>query len=553
MIQGKEKIFDIALIEVGSGKDKNGDLSGINLVEACKRTLPLIATTWTDKTDVMYKAISAGAVDVLSKPISLQKLRNIFQHLVRKEYRVSNVKSNSDEARPSITEALSRGQTINMQRQATAKMPAPVGGERSAPSKVYRPGGNVGTFNQQIRKINNFQGSNNNNLKSSLVDTKTNLKKELAKTHSSSSIRSASNLSVLPTGTSKSGGMNVSALKSEHMKSDIISCDKRKKVDWSPDLHRRFVKAVEQLGIDNAIPSRILELMGVKTLTRHHIASHLQKYRKHRRNLASRGQDISTSVAVQWPPGRMNRQGNEDSKPTEPVRNDSGVSQSQSAPKRDSAVDTVKKPVKKKVPVPVKVSAKVNSGGKFDVKPSLDASKKEKKPVNTSQPSLQRSNVTTQSVPLGVNMPGLQGMGQPPPPNDSQFDFKFNSYPYTPTIRNAYISEGQMGTSDFGYNSQSPFWRNDNQPGREQSYFSSGRNTFGQMYSTPMFDPISAMRTDYYPQNDILEATIKDVLNSNELDSFPIGLKPPVMDSILEEAEQRGFHLDFPNLNQSPK
>jgi two-component response regulator ARR-B family len=47
-------------------------------------------------------------------------------------------------------------------------------------------------------------------------------------------------------------------------------------VDWTPELHRRFVQAVEQLGIDKAVPSRILEIMGIECLTRHNIASHLQ-------------------------------------------------------------------------------------------------------------------------------------------------------------------------------------------------------------------------------------------------------------------------------------
>ena len=47
-------------------------------------------------------------------------------------------------------------------------------------------------------------------------------------------------------------------------------------MDWTPDLHRRFVQAVEELGLDKAVPSRILELMGIDCLTRHNIASHLQ-------------------------------------------------------------------------------------------------------------------------------------------------------------------------------------------------------------------------------------------------------------------------------------
>lgn len=61
------------------------------------------------------------------------------------------------------------------------------------------------------------------------------------------------------------------------------------KVDWTPELHRRFVQAVEQLGLDKAVPSRILELMGNEyRLTRHNIASHLQKYRSHRKHLMAR-------------------------------------------------------------------------------------------------------------------------------------------------------------------------------------------------------------------------------------------------------------------------
>ncbi|CAI5473760.1 unnamed protein product [Closterium sp. Yama58-4] len=89
---------------------------------------------------------------------------------------------------------------------------------------------------------------------------------------------------------------------------------KKPKVDWTPELHRRFVQAVEQLGVDNAIPSRILELMGVKSLTRHNIASHLQKYRSHRRHLAARDAEAanwhtnrtpadSGASAGAWPAG----------------------------------------------------------------------------------------------------------------------------------------------------------------------------------------------------------------------------------------------------------
>lgn len=70
---------------------------------------------------------------------------------------------------------------------------------------------------------------------------------------------------------------------------------KRKvKVDWTPELHRRFVQAVEELGIDKAVPSRILEIMGIDCLTRHNVASHLQKYRSHWRHLLAREAEAAT-------------------------------------------------------------------------------------------------------------------------------------------------------------------------------------------------------------------------------------------------------------------
>ncbi|KAL6594798.1 hypothetical protein ACP70R_048247 [Stipagrostis hirtigluma subsp. patula] len=76
---------------------------------------------------------------------------------------------------------------------------------------------------------------------------------------------------------------------SRHKSSSKNSQGKKKaKVDWTPELHRRFVQAVEQLGIDKAVPSRILEIMGIDSLTRHNIASHLQKYRSHRKHMLAR-------------------------------------------------------------------------------------------------------------------------------------------------------------------------------------------------------------------------------------------------------------------------
>ncbi|XP_012847449.1 PREDICTED: probable transcription factor GLK1 isoform X2 [Erythranthe guttata] len=69
---------------------------------------------------------------------------------------------------------------------------------------------------------------------------------------------------------------------------------KKVKVDWTPELHKQFVQAVEQLGVDKAVPSKILELMGIDCLTRHNIASHLQKYRSHRKHMLAREAEAAT-------------------------------------------------------------------------------------------------------------------------------------------------------------------------------------------------------------------------------------------------------------------
>ncbi|KAM6572507.1 hypothetical protein CsatA_016587 [Cannabis sativa] len=84
------------------------------------------------------------------------------------------------------------------------------------------------------------------------------------------------------------GGKKSSSSTTAQSKNNNSQGKRKVKVDWTPELHRRFVQAVEQLGVDKAVPSRILELMGIDCLTRHNIASHLQKYRSHRKHLLAR-------------------------------------------------------------------------------------------------------------------------------------------------------------------------------------------------------------------------------------------------------------------------
>ncbi|KAM6594733.1 hypothetical protein CsatA_002436 [Cannabis sativa] len=59
---------------------------------------------------------------------------------------------------------------------------------------------------------------------------------------------------------------------------DEPSTQKKPRVIWSLELHQKFVTAVNHLGIDKAVPKKILHLMNVDNLTRENVASHLQVY-----------------------------------------------------------------------------------------------------------------------------------------------------------------------------------------------------------------------------------------------------------------------------------
>ncbi|KAJ0960086.1 hypothetical protein J5N97_000145 [Dioscorea zingiberensis] len=69
---------------------------------------------------------------------------------------------------------------------------------------------------------------------------------------------------------------------------------------WSPDLHRRFVNALQILGGSQvATPKQIRELMKVDGLTNDEVKSHLQKYRLHTRRPMQAAQPSNAASAPQ--------------------------------------------------------------------------------------------------------------------------------------------------------------------------------------------------------------------------------------------------------------
>jgi SHAQKYF class myb-like DNA-binding protein len=110
--------------------------------------------------------------------------------------------------------------------------------------------------------------------------------------------------SVLATTSGGAGNPNSSGNSSGN-----LSSARKARRCWSPELHRRFVSALQQLGGSHiATPKQLRELMKVDGLTNDEVKSHLQKYRLHtRRPSASSspheaGQQVVVVGGIWMPP-----------------------------------------------------------------------------------------------------------------------------------------------------------------------------------------------------------------------------------------------------------
>ncbi|PWA50408.1 cheY-like superfamily [Artemisia annua] len=195
--------YDIVLSDVHMP-----DMDGFKLLEhiGLEMDLPVIMMSADDGSEVVMKGITHGACDYLIKPIRIEPLRNIFQHVVRKR----------------------KYEWKDMERISNAK-------DVEQNQKVPEDGDHLSSANE---------GHNSENVK-----------KRKDKDEGESEEREESS-------------------------------SKKPRVVWSVDLHQQFVAAVNQLGIDKAVPKKLLELMNVPGLSRENVASHLQKYRLYLRRLS---------------------------------------------------------------------------------------------------------------------------------------------------------------------------------------------------------------------------------------------------------------------------
>ncbi|CAH1435586.1 unnamed protein product [Lactuca virosa] len=76
---------------------------------------------------------------------------------------------------------------------------------------------------------------------------------------------------------------------------DDDSTQKRVCLEWTPELHKKFLDAISELGEGRCFPKEILNLMDVPGLTRMQVASHLQKCRKEKWKCNERGRTPTSS------------------------------------------------------------------------------------------------------------------------------------------------------------------------------------------------------------------------------------------------------------------
>ncbi|CAI9289326.1 unnamed protein product [Lactuca saligna] len=194
------------------------DMDGFKLLEhiGLEMDLPVIMMSADDSNSVVMKGVTHGACDYLIKPVRIEALRNIWQHVVRK--RKHEWKDFEPEASPDVAAADAADQ------------------------------------HQKVAEDIDYSSSANEE-------------------------RNWKN--------SKRKKDDEDEAEADPEERDESSSLKKPRVVWSVELHQQFVAAVNQLGIDKAVPKRILELMNVPGLTRENVASHLQKYRLYLRRLSS--------------------------------------------------------------------------------------------------------------------------------------------------------------------------------------------------------------------------------------------------------------------------
>ncbi|XP_024985885.1 two-component response regulator-like APRR2 isoform X2 [Cynara cardunculus var. scolymus] len=291
--------FHVAIVEV---RAENEDRR-FKFLESAK-DLPTIMNSDVNCLSTMMKCIALGAVEFLEKPLSEDKLRNIWQHVAHKAFAGLKDQSERLQSEKALAASVLEVHMEQKDIKEECNKNQEHNEEVSVESDKY-PAPSTPQLKQGIRLVDNGdcqdqdQDQTNRSPEKECVDhdgeskfvettcdnlvVETTIEMNSAKSLEEGIDKPANDECGLD---SKNDGKKRNEASEHRSNSRGTKSSRRKiKVDWTSELHKKFVQAVEQLGVDQAIPSRILELMNVEGLTRHNVASHLQKYRLQRRHI----------------------------------------------------------------------------------------------------------------------------------------------------------------------------------------------------------------------------------------------------------------------------
>ncbi|XP_011017981.1 PREDICTED: two-component response regulator ARR12 isoform X2 [Populus euphratica] len=208
MLRENRNKYDLVISDVNMP-----DMDGFKLLElvGLEMDLPVIMLSSHGDKEFVYKGITHGAVDYLLKPVRLEELKNIWQHVIRRKKwypQDQNRSPNQDKGGDGA------GEGDQVTSTGSADQNGKVNRKRKDQDEEEEGEGEDGNDNEE------------------------------------------------------SGNQ------------------KKPRVVWSVELHQKFVSAVNQLGLDKAVPKKILDLMNVDGLTRENVASHLQKFRLYLKRLS---------------------------------------------------------------------------------------------------------------------------------------------------------------------------------------------------------------------------------------------------------------------------
>ncbi|XP_015577477.2 two-component response regulator ARR12 isoform X2 [Ricinus communis] len=222
MLRENRNKYDLVISDVNMP-----DMDGFKLLElvGLEMDLPVIMLSAHSDKELVYKGVTHGAVDYLLKPVRIEELKNIWQHVIRRKKLQPKDQSRS-------------------QNQDKPLDGAGEGGQGMSSSGSEDQNGKVNRKRKDQDEDEEEEGEDN------LNDT------------------------------------------------DEPGAQKKPRVVWSVELHRKFVAAVNQLGLDKAVPKKILDLMNVEGLTRENVASHLQKYRLYLKRISTTASQQANMVAA---------------------------------------------------------------------------------------------------------------------------------------------------------------------------------------------------------------------------------------------------------------